>query len=260
MLGFDADTARILDESYEGSDFRLRRLTTLSALAPRAGESIADVGCGSGLLALELSRAVGRDGSVIAIDPSAEMRAAAERRCGARANVRIVNGAIGALPLPDESIDAAVALQVFEYLDRAAMAAALADFARALRPGGRLVIGDIHWDTLAWHSDDPARMARFVSIWDRHVAEPATPALLPPLLREAGFVVDRVVPLGCTDIDLRADGLAAMLLHLVPHYAIANGLTDRDEAQAWADEQRRLAGAGRFFFHVTHFNLVARRA
>lgn len=259
MLTFDAATTRILDESYEGGDFRRRRLTVMEALAPRAGDRIADIGCGSGLLTLELSRAVGPEGAVIGIDPSAEMRAGAARRCAGRDNVRIIDGAAGALPVDDGALDGAVALQVFEYLDPGAIAVALTDLSRALRPGGRLVVGDIHWDTIAWASEDFVRMRRFLDIWDGHVAERRVPAVLPPFLREAAFAVEATVTLGCTDTILRADGLAHMLLHLIPHYAVGNGLATVEEARAWAEEQRRLASDGRFFFHVAHFTVVARR-
>lgn len=70
MLKFDAKTAQILDIGYLGSDITQRRLTNLTCLAPIPGEVIADIGCGTGLLTLDLIRAVGDSGSVIAIDPS----------------------------------------------------------------------------------------------------------------------------------------------------------------------------------------------
>src|SRR4051812_23620523 len=71
MLQFDADTTRLLENAYRGSDVVKRRLATLEALAPRAGETIVDVGSGPGYLTLELSRAVGEAGEVIGVDPSA---------------------------------------------------------------------------------------------------------------------------------------------------------------------------------------------
>jgi hypothetical protein len=48
MLQFNADTTRLLENAYRGSDFVKRRLATLEALAPRAGDTIVDVGSGLG--------------------------------------------------------------------------------------------------------------------------------------------------------------------------------------------------------------------
>ena len=43
-----AETIRLLEHAYRGSDFVKRRLATLEALAPRPGETIVDVGNGLG--------------------------------------------------------------------------------------------------------------------------------------------------------------------------------------------------------------------
>ena len=74
MLQFDAETAKLLDDGYQGSDIAQRRLANLAALAPERDNVIADIGAGTGLLTLDLARAVGETGQVIAIDPSPEMR------------------------------------------------------------------------------------------------------------------------------------------------------------------------------------------
>jgi precorrin-6B methylase 2 len=52
----------LLENAYRGSDVVKRRLATLEALAPEAGEVIVDVGSGQGYLSLELVRAVGEAG------------------------------------------------------------------------------------------------------------------------------------------------------------------------------------------------------
>ena len=255
MLKFDEQTARILDDCYQGSDILRRRLANLAALEPRPGDTIVDIGAGTGLLTLDLARAVGDDGRIIAVDPSPEMRTAAVARCGDRPNVRIVEGLVDALPLDDESIDRAVSLQVFEYLDD--IPAALSEIRRILRPNGKLVIGDLHWDSHVWHADDFDLMGRMLRIWDRHLVERRIPAILPPLLRDAGFTVDAVIPELCQDTVFRADGLANGMMHLISAYAKQNDLASDDEIAAWREEQHRMAGEGRFFFAITHYVIAA---
>jgi hypothetical protein len=50
-----------------------------------------------------------------------------------------------------------------------------------------------------------------------------------------------------------------MLLNLMQAYVLQNDLVDEPTARAWADEQRRLAADGCFFFSLVHFVLSGRR-
>ena len=256
MLRFGAETTRLLEDAYNGSDFTERRLANLNALHVHAGDRVADIGCGPGMLTLELARAVGESGMVFGVDPSADMRESAARRCSGRSNIGILDGTATHLPLADASIGKAVAVQVFEYLDD--IPAALKEAKRVLSPGGRLVIGDMHWDSLVWNSDFPDRMMQMIGAWDKHLSNRRVPALLPRMLVDAGFEVETIAPLAIFDATLRPDGLANMLIHLMQPYALQNGLVEEGQIQSWADEQRRLAASGRFFFSINHFVVVGR--
>jgi SAM-dependent methyltransferase len=257
MLQFDAETARLLEISYQGADVSRRRRASFDALQPKPGEQIVDIGCGNGLLTLELARAVGGEGRVVGLDPSEDMRKPAAERCAAFPCVETMHGTATDMPLEDGSMDGAVSVQVYEYLDD--FPAAAKEACRVLRPGGRLIIGDNHWDTLTWYSEDRDRMDRMIEAWDRHLTERCVPAILPPVLAASGFVVEDLVPVPLSDSILKPDGLANMLIVLMERYARDNQLIDDQEAQDWAAEQRALAEAGRFFFSLTHFVISARK-
>jgi SAM-dependent methyltransferase len=143
---------------------------------------VLDIGSGPGFLAAEMAAEMGPDGRVVGLDPSESMLALGRRR-GAPAE--FVEGDALALPFGDESFDAAVATQVYEYV--ADMPTALAEARRVLRPGGRLLILDTDWDSIVWHSGDRDRMQRVLLKWNDHLADPYLPRRLPRLLREAGF-------------------------------------------------------------------------
>lgn len=257
MLQFDSETLKLLDVSYRGADITRRRIKNMAALAPKPGDRVLDLGCGQGLMTQELARAVGPTGEVIGVDPSPDMRAAAEQRCGDLANVRILDGSAGLVPVEDGSLDGAISLQVLEYVED--IAGTLADLQQKLKTDGRLVVGDMHWGTFAWSSDDPDRMGRMQRAWEDHVAWRDLPARMPKLLHDAGFELIDVLPLTFTSVILRPDSQPFMMMHLMRAYAIQNRMLPAAEVEAWFAEQEQRAAQGRFFCSLTHFVTSARR-
>jgi ArsR family transcriptional regulator len=102
------------------------------------GWTVGDLGCGTGQVSESLAPFVGR---VIAVDDSPAMLAAARRRLGGLENVEVRRGEIDALPVEDGSLDAALLFLVLHYLPEPARA--LAEVARVLKPGGRLLVVDM---------------------------------------------------------------------------------------------------------------------
>jgi ArsR family transcriptional regulator len=100
--------------------------------------TVADLGCGTGAMTAILAPHVKR---VIGVDASDEMLAAARARVGALANVELRKGTLEALPIEDASVDAATLMLVLHHLP--APAHALAEAARILKPGSRLLIVDM---------------------------------------------------------------------------------------------------------------------
>lgn len=257
MLTFDEETAHRLERAYHGRDFAERRAANLAALAPRPGDHVVDIGCGNGMLTPDVAARVGPEGRVTGVDPSPDMRALAEARVAGLAQVRIADGTAEALPVADGAADGAVAIQVLEYV--ADLRAAVDEVRRVLRAGGRFVAGDMHFDAFAWFSEAPERMRRMMAAWDGHLVHRDAPARLVAALGWAGFDVERVEAFPCIDTELRADGLARMMMILMRDYATRTGAMDAVEADEWYAEQELLAEEGRFFFCLTHVVVTARR-
>jgi ubiquinone/menaquinone biosynthesis C-methylase UbiE len=251
MLKFDAQTLKVLEDAYQGRDIRQRRKIGFDALDPKPGDTILDLGCGNGLLTLDLARAVGPDGGVTGLDPSPDMLQAAATRCESQDRVTLIDGDANHLPFDADRFDKIVSLQVFEYFSD--LARPLDEALRVLRPGGKLVIADMHWDSLIWHSDNPDRMNRMIAAYDQHLAHRSVPAVLPAMMRDRGMADVTLTQHTFSDIDLRPDGLANMTLHLMCQYARQNDLVPADVIDACAAEQQELAQSGRFFFSITHF-------
>ncbi len=121
-----------------GMDRRWRRLAA-AASQPRGAFAL-DVGTGTGDLALELSRQGAA--RVVAVDFSAEMLAAAARKAIARgADAPWALADALRLPFPNGTFDCVTSAFLLRNL--ADLRAGLAEMARVLRPGGRLVCLDI---------------------------------------------------------------------------------------------------------------------
>jgi len=116
------------------------------ALAPRPGETILEVGPGTGYYTLDVAQGLGRDGALHIFDLQQEMLDHTTRRArdAGIENVEPRQGNARELPYDDATFDAAYLVAVLgEIPDQDA---ALRELARVLRPGGRLVVGELFGD------------------------------------------------------------------------------------------------------------------
>jgi SAM-dependent methyltransferase len=164
--------ARLPDAYRDWRASRLGQITDaveaallLEVVGPPSALRILDAGCGDARLAVALAE---RGAAVTGVDADPVMLAAGRALAEARGIVvRLVQGDIGALPFPDGSFDVVLAVTVLCFVDDAPRAAG--EMARVLRPGGRLVIGELgRWSlwaakrrVSAWLGSRVWRSARF---------------------------------------------------------------------------------------------------
>jgi ubiquinone/menaquinone biosynthesis C-methylase UbiE len=137
LMGWFHDTF-----SFRGQWRELRQRTvTLARMQP--GDAVLDVGCGTGTLAMEVARRVGTTGRVVGVDPGAQQIARARSKA-ARRNLPIEFqiGVIEQLPFPDQTFDVVLSTLMMHHLPAPLKRQGLAEIARVLKPGGRLVIAD----------------------------------------------------------------------------------------------------------------------
>lgn len=124
----------------------LERRLILDLAGDVRGRSVLDIGCGDGDLAVELSK---RGAHVAGIDASESMIEAAKLRAGRdQVDVEFQVAAAQHLPFPSERFDIVIAVTILCFVED--VAPVFNEMARVLRPGGRLVIGELgKWSTWA---------------------------------------------------------------------------------------------------------------
>jgi SAM-dependent methyltransferase len=146
------------------------------------GQSILDLGTGTGAVAERAAQIVGPTGQVVGVDLSPDMLALAQRRMTAEGltNVQLREGRAEALPAEDAAFDAVVAsLSMMYVLDRAAAAR---EIARVLRPRGRLVAA-------VWAGTELCDIVLFQQTAGRFAGPPPVPGVGPGALADpSGFL------------------------------------------------------------------------
>lgn len=223
---------------------------------------LADLGAGHGRTTSALLSAAGflkLSVKVHAIDSSSALDDEVLRDHRVRSVIADLEEPLG---FADESLDRIVCVNVLEHL--ADPAALIAECARALRPGGTLVLAHSDWDTSLFAGEDPELTRRLV---DRFVA------LVPRWAeRSDGFMGRKLLalatggPLELVTVDSWADPHRRFDRDSVA-WKIAAGIlhaAEDDEelaplAETWIKGLQTLADQGRFLFTVTDVAVVLRK-
>ena len=165
------------------------RLTQLAGLQP--GESVLDVGCGTGTLAITAKQRVGQSGVVVGIDASPEMIERAKRKARKTGvEVNFQTAVVEALPFPDASFDVVFSTLMLHHLPRSVREQCAREIRRVLKPDGRVLAVDFG----ATASERKGLLARF----HRHGGLALRDIV--QLLGEAGLRPTETGALGVTDL------------------------------------------------------------
>lgn len=129
---------------------RLLRKSTVDHALIKPGDSVLDVGCGTGEVTI-LAKTRAKNGNVYGIDPAPEMIRVAQKKAERKGlDIDFRLGVIEALPFPDSTIDVVTSSLMMHHLPEDLKVRGLAEIYRVLRspdpvsgkPGGRLLIAD----------------------------------------------------------------------------------------------------------------------
>jgi ubiquinone/menaquinone biosynthesis C-methylase UbiE len=198
------------------------------------GDTVVDVGCGSGRAVGELA---GRGVRAVGVDVDPEMIQIARGRWP---DAEFHVGDATALPLGDGSVTGYRADKVLHVLPEPAEA--VVEARRVLRPGGRAVLVGQDWDTMVIDSDDPVRTRALVHARADGMASPWVARRYRNLLLDNGF----------TDVTVEVHTLVftgPMFLPMLATYG------DGD----WLAEQTDRAARDRLFAAIPMFLVTGTR-
>ncbi|MCP9916272.1 methyltransferase domain-containing protein [Cyanobium sp. ATX 6F1] len=168
-----------------------------AGLAP--GQRVLDLGAGPGFCALELARAVGPTGKVLALELSAAYVQAGQRAAAAAGleQLELRRHDLNREALAETGFDLAWCRWLAMFLP--AVEPLVETLAGALRPGAQVVLHEyIHWDSFGLHPHGPA-LGRFGAACQASFrasgADPDVNRRLPALLAARGFRIEELRPL-----------------------------------------------------------------
>ncbi|WP_405682105.1 methyltransferase domain-containing protein [Streptomyces sp. NBC_00057] len=223
----------------------------LNALAIQPGHVVLDLGCGPGNDLGMLARAAAPAGRVLGIDSDPQMTRRARTRSAGLPHTDVLTADVHTLPLPACSADRLRTDRLLQHV--ADVPKVLAEARRILRPGGRLVMGEPDWGSLAVDYPDPDVARAYTRhVADRIVRNAIIGRQLARLAEQAGFTVTSVIPM--TSVFRNVSAADQVLgLQRNTERAVATGYLTRQKADSWLEH---LAGSP-FFAAVTLYIVTA---
>jgi len=244
------DAARLIGQIAQGKQWSFQQLRLA------AGQSVLDVGCGTGDDVAALAAVVGPGGRAVGLDSSEAMISEAVRRHGQAPSVSFVPGDAQRLPFDPATFDACRAERTLQHVgdpDRA-----VGEMARVLRPGGRVTLIEPDWEGLLIEGSDPTLSG---AIWRNRLEgfrQPRVGRRLRALLTQHGFVeitLDAAVGL-ITDFDLAERNFE---FANAAKDAVKAGIVSEQDTLRWLDELRQANRDGRFLCSALSFRAAGQK-
>ncbi|MBL10464.1 MAG: hypothetical protein CL402_08130 [Acidiferrobacteraceae bacterium] len=244
-MDFDNEAGELQRKIAQCLEGVARRKSMLESLALESGQDILDLGCGGGQLTRELGLAVGPDGRVVGVDPSVSQVTAARELCKTLDNVRFTQDSATELSFENDTFDTVTSTQVLEYVSD--VDKAISEIRRVLKKSGRFCSISVLWDHWRFYGPDPTLNDKIHEVFRAHCFHQMLPMELPQKLKNSGFSVINVTPIGFINQTLHQNSFALWASKLISIFALNNGMT-RSDVEQWQEQLEAANHEGRFGF------------
>jgi ubiquinone/menaquinone biosynthesis C-methylase UbiE len=242
-----------LDRASAQTSMHTYKAESFALLAPRPGDTLLEVGCGTGTDVRALAAMVAPGGRVVGVDLSETLLTEARRRGDvAGATIEFRRGDVNQLEFPDGVFDGCRADRIFQHLTDPPKA--LGELVRVVRQGAPIVISEPDWDTVVIDTPDRGLFRRLVAYdADRH-PQGWIGRQLPRLFRDAGLTDVAIAPYAAfiTDYEVVKEGAA---LEERARAARAANVISPAEEQRWLEHLASLRDRGQFWFAMMVFTV-----
>lgn len=236
-----------------------KRDRLMELLRPTPGESILDIGCGTGAFCRELAPRVAPGGSVVGVDNASAAINVALRlsACDDRSAPTFAEADGHDLPFAAASFDAAVCVSVLGFCQNPERV--LAEARRVLRPGGRVLVVNSDEDTRVYNGCDRdlgRRMARAIA--DRS-HDPWLGRRIAPLLSATGFRLEQEKVLVDLEREFAAGTSGYALAHFVRDHLLRVAGVPAADYERWLADLASCALNGSYCYSVVTYACLALR-
>jgi ubiquinone/menaquinone biosynthesis C-methylase UbiE len=247
---------RFLDEASADESFQAYKQHSFTLLDLQQGQHILDVGCGTGEDARALAQRVAPGGRVVAVDGSQAMIATARQRNeGCALPIEFQTADAHQLPFADGSFDASRADRIFMHLESPARA--LGEMLRVTRPGGRVLVYEVDFETITLDLPDRERTRKIIQTWCDGFRNGWLGRHIPALFREARLEDVRIT---AATLWLRYPVVMQMVGPTTVERACAAGRITAAEGEEWLQQVHERYEAGLLFSTLTGFLVVGRKS
>jgi len=255
---FDENVAQQLHLLFRTDALRKLRKQYFDMFSLSGGESVLDVGCGTGANAMALVDHLQGNCNVIGVDTSDPMLRIGERNLESFPNadcIRLQKAEAHQLPFGDGDFDAAMIIQVLEYSKEPIRM--LQETKRVLKPGGRVFVADTDWDTIVWNSNLKERTREIVLGWSDHEADGWQGRKILEYLKRAGFtnIIGRTMTI--SESTFTEQSYSYLLTRIIAEYMIRTEKMSPSDMDEWFNDLKSKAEAGHFYFSLNRYVFVA---
>lgn len=248
------DQIKALAEELEAAGDHPRQVKMRQACFEAAeivpGMRVLELGAGTGIVTRHLAEMIGRKGRVVGLDASASLLEYARQHVSKGAAIEYLVGDAYRLEFPSESFDATVGVTFLAHVKH--LSRALRQMMRVTRPGGRVLLLEQDFETLAFdHSSRYISRRILQHGCDHGVVNPWCGRTLLRRLTETGLI-----NVHCWPFVYAERGEGTYLLSLAERFANLTSKHEQisqDQAESWLQELRTRSEEGTFYGSLNYY-------